>query len=203
MTQPGDGDGEGIEGLLADLSRWTAESQALEAAGRRAKEAWLLRQAQEEATWAAMLVDLAERSAAVVLHTCLGRTHQGRLVACGDDFLVLVPTARGPALDRAVFVASAAVAALRPRTVGRQARSPGAVREQPQPASHAATLVQVLTAMAEDRPRVMVRAGPGPGLVGELRSVGMDVATLRLDGEPASVYLRLPSLIEVSVLGSG
>ena len=41
-------------------------------------------------------------------------------------------------------------------------------------------------------------------MTGELRSVGVDVLTLALDGEPGGLcYLPLQSLTEVAVLTSG
>jgi hypothetical protein len=65
------------------------------------------------------------------------------------------------------------------------------------------TLADVLAGLAGERPRVrMVVAGGHEVVAGELRSVGADVATLRLDGEPGgAVYVRLDAVRAVTLLG--
>jgi hypothetical protein len=64
-------------------------------------------------------------------------------------------------------------------------------------------LGDALAAIAGDRPRVQVVAARET-LTGELRAVGADVVTLRIDGRPAGVvYVALSSISECSILGSG
>src|SRR5205085_6644284 len=67
------------------------------------------------------------------------------------------------------------------------------------------TLAEALATLAGDRPHVqLVLAGAGETVTGELRAVGGDVLTVRQAGEPpASLYVRLASVTECSVFGSG
>jgi len=60
-------------------------------------------------------------------------------------------------------------------------------------------LAVLLAGLAGDRPRVqMVASGDAQPLCGELRAVGLDVATLRLDGEQTALaYVRISGLAEV------
>ena len=60
-------------------------------------------------------------------------------------------------------------------------------------------LAEALAAIAGDRPRVLVvTSADGEGLAGELRAVGRDVVTLRLDGADRSpVYVAIASIAEV------
>ena len=53
------GDPAGVDRLWAALSGWSADARADEAAAARAREAWLRRQAEAEATLTGLLVDLA------------------------------------------------------------------------------------------------------------------------------------------------
>ena len=60
-------------------------------------------------------------------------------------------------------------------------------------------LAEALTVLAEDRPRVLVvTMADAEGLAGELRAVGADVLTLRLDGVGRpTAYVPIPSIAEV------
>jgi hypothetical protein len=71
--------------------------------------------------------------------------------------------------------------------------------------SLAVSMAEVLTDLASDGLRVrVVVLGESEAIVGQLRSVGADVATIRVAGvSPTTVYVRLGSVTEVSVLGSG
>ena len=56
------------------------------------------------------------------------------------------------------------------------------------------TFPEAIAAIAGDRPRVLVVARDGSGLSGELRSVGRDVATLRLaDAESRKLMISSTS----------
>ncbi len=157
---------------------------------------------------AGLALDLAERGDAIVLTTTSGRTHRGRLVAVGRGVWVLGADRPGGA-DRSAgtagttFVATDAVATLRaqPAVGGRPA--PEVVGARPVPL--AASMADMLTELAAEHPRVrVVVLGEPEATIGELRSVGVDVATVRLPGEPpATTYVRLGSVSELSVLGSG
>jgi hypothetical protein len=201
-------DPQGVDRLLGDVGRWTADSRASEAAGARSRERWLRRQAAEEATLPGVALDLAERGDAVVLKTTTGRAHRGRLVAVGRDVWVLRSDPSGGTggpggMAGATFVATDAVASLRAQPGGSGKPSPEAAGARPTPL--AASMADILTELAVEHPRVRVIVlGEPEAMVGQLRSVGVDVVTLRLAGEPpTTIYVRLGSVSELSVLGSG
>ena len=199
---------EGVDRLLGHLGRWAADTRASEAASARSRERWLRRQAAEDATLPGVALDLDERGDAVVLRTTAGRTHRGRLVAVARDVWVLRSdgsdgTGGGGAMAGTTFVATDAIASLRAQPGGRGRPAPEAAGARPVPL--AASMADMLTELAAEHPRVRVVAlGEPEAMVGQLRSVGVDVATLRVAGEPpTTVYVRLGSVSELSVLGSG
>ncbi|HEX6235832.1 MAG TPA: hypothetical protein VFZ68_01490 [Acidimicrobiales bacterium] len=189
--KPGDAQGAlGGADLSARLDRWAADARVDEAAQRRSRERWLRQQAEEGATMAGVLADLAEGAAAVTVQTAAGHRHQGVLRAVGADF-VAVETGAG-----AVLVAMPAVVAVRTR--------PGAgpalgVR----PAVGERLLADVLAGMAADRERVaLVPVHGGDPVTGALVSVGRDVAGMRSAGERvATAYVPLGSIGEVLLPG--
>ncbi|HET7489463.1 MAG TPA: hypothetical protein VFJ85_16165 [Acidimicrobiales bacterium] len=182
-----------VDGLLADLARWTSDASADNAARSRMRERWLRHQAEEDARFAGLALDLAEAGAAVGLRLTGGRTLHGRIEAVARDFCVVRHDG-----GTATLVAFDAVATVRPEPGFRAA---GAASERP-PAVDAG-LAEVLAGLAGDRPRVrIVVDATGEPVAGELRSVGADVATVRLDGErAATVYVRLAAVREVTLLG--
>src|SRR5690606_35255177 len=109
---PRPGDVQGALGgaeLSARLDRWAADARVDEAAQRRSRERWLRQQAEEGATLAGVLADLAEGEAAVTVQTAAGHRHHGVLRAVGADF-VAVEAGAG-----AVLVAMSALLAVRTR----------------------------------------------------------------------------------------
>lgn len=201
MASAGDGDGAG-RGDEPDrvgppegwdrLERWVAELRTDDAARGRARTSWLARQAEEEATLAGVLTDLAERGRPVVVSVRGGGRHRGVLRLVGVDFCALqTPTGAD------VVVAFAAVTAV--------AAQPGETAVTGDRGDLAATtLGHALAALAGAGRRVRVLAlGGGDALSGELRSVGRDVVALRLDGTGGTVYVPLASLAEVSLTESG
>lgn len=177
-------------GLLGRLAAWAAAARVDEAAGARAREAFLRRAASEGATLAGVLLDLAEQGAPVLLTLAGGRRHRGRLRAVGADFVVLVNDQGGQ-----VLVATRGVAVVRPEA-GAEALAGD------RPLTVAAGLAEALAVVAEDRPRVLVVAGDADGVAGELRAVGQDVLVLRLDGGGRpTAYVPVASLVEVTVAG--
>lgn len=176
-----------LDRLLADVARWAGDRRADDEARSRSAEAWLRRQADEEARFTGLALDLAEQGATVSVRTTAGRQHHGVLTAVADDFLVLdAPT------GRAVLVPYRAVAVVR-STAG---ATEGAVRKPPL----GARLVHALAALAVDRPRVLVVVDGGESLTAELRAVGRDVLTLRLDSGGAA-HVRVDAVAEVALLG--
>ena len=178
-------------GLLGRLTSWAASVRVDEAVQARAREAFLRRSAGEDATFAGVLVDLAEQGGPVLLSLAGGRRHRGRLRAVGTDF-VLLETDRGAQ----VLVAARGIAAVRPE-------ASTAPLAGDRPLTLGADLAEALTIVAEDRPRVLVVvAGDADGLAGELRGVGRDVVLLRLDGAGRpTAYVPVANLVEVSVAG--
>lgn len=162
-----------------------------EAAHARARAAWLARQAEEEATFVGVLVDLAERERPVTIETASGRRHQGDLRLVGEDFCC-VRTPRGVH----VFVHYDAVASVRPAP---HEAGPAGDR----PLAPIADLHGAMAALARTGARVaVVSSAAGAPLTGEVRSVGRDVVVLRLD-DGRVAYVRLGSVAEVSVFESG
>lgn len=153
---------------------------------------WLGRQAGESATFTGVLRDLAERASAVVLDGPGGRQHRGRLVAVAGDFVVLERVDGGTTLLR-----NDALAAVRELDGG------GPVLDD-RPAVVAQDFAGALATLAADRPRVLLVTRDGTLTAGELREVGLDLAVLRADNRPpATIYVPLAFVAEVSALGSG
>lgn len=179
----------GGDGLLGRLGRWAADARADDAVARRAREGFLRRAAGEDATFAGVLLDLAEQGAPVLVTLAGGRRHRGVLRAVGADFVGLV-TGQGAQ----VLVAAGGIVSVRPDPRARPLAGDRAVEV-------AAGLREVLAVLAEERPRVLVlAAGDGDGLAGELQGVGLDVLVLRLDGpDRPTAYVRVPNLVEVSL----
>jgi hypothetical protein len=172
------------------LEAWLAGLQVDEASQSRARAAWLRRQAEEEATFVGVLVDLAERERAVLVETAAGRRHHGVLRVIGEDFCGVRTVQGTDALIR-----YDAITAIRP--------APG--EEGPSGDRLVAPVVtfsQALAALADVGVRVQVVPTQGAPTAGELRSVGVDVAVLRLD-DRSRAYVRLASVAEVSVVESG
>jgi len=175
-----------VDRLLADLARWTGDRQATDEARSRREETWLRRQADEEARFTGLALDLAEQGAAVTVQTTAGRRHHGTIVAVADDFLVL--DAHRPVL-------------LAYRTIS-VVRSTAGVVGSTRVAPLGTRLVHALAGIAADRPRVVLVVDGSEPLHGELRSVGHDIVSLRLDGSEAAVlHVRLDAVGEVTLLG--
>lgn len=177
------------DGLLDRLDRWAADARADHAVAARAREGFLRRTAAEDATFAGVLVDLAERGGPVLVALAGGRRHRGVVRAVGADFVGLRTAQGGDVLAALAGVVSV-------RADGRDDPVAG-----DRAVEVAAGLAEVLAVLAEDRPRVLVVAGGDPdGLAGELRSVGRDVLVLRLDGaDRPTAYVRIANLVEVSL----
>ena len=176
--------------LADDLARWAADARADEAGRARARARWLRRQAEDEATFAGLLVDLAERGTPVVARTTVGRRHRGTVAGVAADFVLLRPDS-----GWWLLLPFDAVATVRPvERAGEAAtgrRLPGLDL----------LLGEALEAMAGDRARVaIVTVGTGEPVSGELEAVGDDVITVRLDGPGRErVFVRLAAVAEIAV----
>lgn len=162
--------------FTTQLEAWAAEATADETLARRRRERWLRTQADEEATFAGVLVDLAERARPVVISTRTGRQHRGRLRLVGADFCLLETDQRA-----AVFVSYRALASVR--------QPPGdAPVGGDRTISLEIGLFETMHFLVAERPRVLVVTGTET-TAGELQRVGADVVTIRLDGAAGSAYL--------------
>lgn len=156
------------------LHRLVADAAATEAARQRSQERVLRETAASEATFAGVVLDLAERGVAVVVRTAAGRLHRGRVIGVGTGALALRDEGRPP-----VVVAMAAVTSVRPQAgEGRTADAAGG-----RPAPLDLSMTELLVGLAEERPRVQVACPGEEPFAGELRSVGLDVVTVQLDGD--------------------
>jgi hypothetical protein len=191
--------GGGLLGPAGDLSarleRWAAEARVDDAARQRTRERWLLQQAEEGGRLAGVLCDLAEQGTAVAVRTRAGRQHRGRIRAVGDDFVAVDPGP--PGQSTVVFVALGALSSVRVM--------PGSVAAPTGDRSvqTGLRLAEVLAGLAAERERVLIVALDGEDAVaGSLRSVGLDVAVVRLDGpDPATVYVPIPAITELTLPG--
>lgn len=173
-----------------ELARFLADAAADAAAQERSHERVLRQVAEEEATFAGIALDLAERRSGVIARTASGRPHRGRIVAVGRDFLVVRDTAGPP-----VFIALGALTVLRPEP----AASGGGDHTGQRPPPLAVGLGGVLARLAAERPRVQLTCTGDPEpLAGRLRSVGADVATLVLDGDRGlAAHVRIAGIADV------
>lgn len=171
------------------LARWSAEARVDEAARSRSRERWLRRQAEEESTFHGVLADLADRGRSLLFHGVAGRRHRGVIVAMGQDF-VAVSTDQG----HQVLLTIRGIRSLRP-----QARESEVMSGRSLSLDYG--FAEAVAALAEDRPRVLVVTAEVEGAFsGELRSVGQDVISLRLDGDTRSnSYIPLDAVMELLV----
>lgn len=180
--------GGGDDAFTARLDRWVADARIGEAALQRSRERWLLEMAEQEATLAGVLVDLAERRVPVTVQLRGGGTHHGVIRVVGADFVDLELRSHAD-----VLLALSAIGIVRPapgvdptvgdRMIGTDLR-----------------LADVLTELAADRAHVAltIAGSTGHAVVGVLRSVGHDVAALRPDSEARStVYVALSAVTQV------
>jgi hypothetical protein len=179
----------GGDDLVARLTRWVSDARTDEAAASRARERWLVQAAEESATFSGVLLDLAERAAPVGVIGHGDRRHRGVIAAVGADFCV-VRTQAG----RDLLMAFRGISAVRLDVAEGAPSGDRTVHVD-------VALAEALAALAGDRPRVLVvTTGGGAGIAGELRAVGRDVATIRLDGDPAgTAYVPIRSIDEVSL----
>lgn len=179
------------DGFLSSLDHIVADAVAEEAARDRSRERVLRQIAEEEATFLGVALDLAERGATVVARTSSGRIHRGQVLAVGRDFVVLRDSGGPPA-----FLAVASMSSLRPQPGSASVDTAGG-RAAPLDVGLAALLV----GLATERPRVQVSAVGDEPVAGELRSVGLDVLTLRLDGDAGlRAHVRLAAVSELLLL---
>lgn len=183
----------GAGGWTARLERWAAEARVDEAARARARERSLRRQAEEGATLAGVLADLAESASPVRVQLRGGRGIVGVVRAVGADVVLVQPSASdaGPAV-----VAVSGLAALRAAPGARPVAGDRRVQS-------GLRLIDVLAELAAERERVRVLTVDGDAVPGRLRSLGRDVVALSdAPGEGVgAAYVPLAALVAVLVGG--
>lgn len=180
-----------------ELARWLAEARVDEAVTARLRERSLRQLGAEEATLLGLCLDLAEGGRAVLARTREGRVHRGVLVAVGADFVAM----RSGSGD-ATFLPVGWLAWLRPAPGawrGAPARGGAAAGDRTPPL--AARLVDVLTGLAGNRPRVrLVLAGDPDVWAGRLLTCGADVLSVELPGDPRGTgWAPLAQVTEVGL----
>lgn len=181
--------GEEAGTFAARLDRWVADARVDDAALGRARERWLREVAEQEATLAGLLADLAERHVAVTLRATTGRRHHGTIQVIGTDFVGLRTASGGE-----VLVALHAIGSLRTTPAVEATLGDRMVVTE-------LRLADVLSGLAEDRERVLLVTRAGDDVVaGVVRSVGHDVVVVRVDGErPSTAYVPTAAVAEVSL----
>jgi hypothetical protein len=136
-----------------------------------------------------VLLDLAERRAAVSLHTSGARVHHGHIEVIGADFAALRTTGRAEVLVAITAITSIRTAPLVEPAVGERV------------ATTELRLIDVLAQLAEEHERVLLLSVDGKdAAAGELRSVGQDVIRVRTDGDPPSAaYVPAASVATVTL----
>jgi len=185
--------GDGVLGapdLDARLDRWLADARSTDAAAARTRARWLRLQAEESATFAGVLVDLAERRTSVVVQGSGGRRHRGVVALVAADFCA-VRTDMG----RDVLIAYRGIGSVRPDVRSDLPVGDRVVRTE-------LGLAEMLNIVAAERPRVLITTlADGEGLAGELRSVGRDLVAIRSDGDGrAPTYVPIDVIAEVTVV---
>ena len=194
-----------------DLERWAAELRAQDAAQARARERWLRTQAEEEADLAGALLAMAERGTELTVHTREGRSYSGALRAVGRDFAALVtpaaPLTLVPLGAIALMTAKGGDSAVQVPPAASGDGSDGSEGGAHQALD--ATLAGVLGQAAGNRPAVSIDTA-AQVVVGNLRSVGTDILTVRT-GAPGGgagergrlAVVPLQSVSAISLLDSG
>lgn len=190
LQRPDDLVAGGRAASLADrLESWVADARVEGSADARARERWLHAAAEADATFAGVLLDLAERGTAVAVSTSGGRRHHGGIEVLGVDFVALRLASGGE-----VLLALAAVTAVRTAPLADAALGERVVTTE-------LRLADVLAELAVEQVRVLLVSADGAeSVAGELRTVGQDVVTVRVDGEPpATAYVPLRAITEVAL----
>lgn len=179
----------GSDRLDRELARVGDDTRAADAVRSRSQGHWLRHQADEQATLAGVLVDLAERGDRVAVTVTTGRRHRGRLRSVAGDFCVMHAET-----GQQVFVRFAAIASVRCEPGRPRAGGDRDVVSRLSLADH-------LAAVSDGRARVTVSTlAPDETLGGVLRSVGRDVLVVALDGEARGVvYVPVASVAEVAL----
>lgn len=173
--------------LVRALARWAADQRVVEAAAARAQERSLREQAGAAATWAGVLLDLAEQGAEVVLSVAAMR-RTGWLVGVGPDYCVVEQRGGRPAI-----LSMSAITSVTPAPSVGASASPAGDRAPVLEMSFAAAL----GALADEQTPVGLWVGPGDRIEGELIAAGQDVVTVRSATRTTHVPVRAVLMCEL------
>lgn len=171
--------------VAGNLEAWAAAARVEAAAASRAREFWLRRVAEEGATLAGLLIDLAEAGGEVGV-IAGGRPVHGRIVAVAEDFIAMRSSA-GPL----VLLPLTTITTVRP------ARGSAEPATGDRPPAADATFAGVLGGLAAERPRVQLHTANDAALAGVLVASGDDVVSLRLDGAAGVAYVATGRVVDV------
>ena len=201
------------DGLLGEIARWVASERVARAAAERSRARSLAAQSVATATWAGVLVDLAERAAPVSV-AVTGARISGRMVGVARDFCVVELGDGRPAVIRLDAITEVSTSAgpggpgsggpgsRAPGSRGLGSGGPGAGGSAPggsrRPAA-SVSMVDVLEAAAAEASPVSLHT-PSGMVNGDLVALGQDVVTLR-DPGPSRRRIHVPlSAVAVCVL---
>jgi hypothetical protein len=173
------GDAKSGEDLIMAFTRWAGDERIGDAALGRSRQRRMSDAISASATWAGVLLDVAENALQVVL-TIGSRRLSCRIVGVGVDFCVTESEASPPAI-----VAVSAISALAPSP---QARG-SLAGDRPPPIG--LSFAAALAALADERLPVAVWSGD-VRIEGELLLVGQDVVSLRT-AAPSRRLVYLPA----------
>jgi hypothetical protein len=179
-------------GWAERLERWASEARVDEAARRRSRERWLRHQAEEEGSFAGVLVDLADAGGTVQVHLRGGARVAGVIRAVGADVVAVETAAAGAG---PVVVAVDAVTAVRSGPDGRAVAG-----DRPVPST--LRFEDVLVELAAEHERVRLVTVDGGVVTGCVRAVGRDLVTLGAAGPaeaPGHTYVPRAALAAVTI----
>ncbi|MEE9415332.1 MAG: hypothetical protein V3V01_08605 [Acidimicrobiales bacterium] len=168
------------------LDSWLAAGRIDDAAAARSRRHWFDQQLSDEASLAAMFVDLAESGKQVRLALAAAIVLPVTLATVGLDFVIAID-----AHDHEHIIATRSI--LRVEVTN---RSPplGTTRDLAQ-----LKLQEVLALAAEERPEVVVHDFDGSGARGELTQVGSDYLVLRVrESNYRSIVIPTSSISRLS-----
>jgi len=182
-----------------DLTRLISSVRADDARGSRLRERTLRAAASADATMVGVLVDLAEGRGQLAIRMTSGRLLRGTVELVGLDAVALRTSAGSLSLLR--LDAIVWIRRVPGSPAGEAVTEPAGAR----PAARQATFVALAAGLAAERPQVALAVPGEEGLLtGELRSVGVDVVTVRLDGAPpVTAYFFASQVSELTVFASG
>ncbi|MCX7619409.1 MAG: hypothetical protein N2037_01015 [Acidimicrobiales bacterium] len=175
-----------------DFDRWASELVADEERARRTREAWLVRQAEQEATLQGTLVDFAERRDPVVVTLRNGRRHHGVLRLVGRE-LVGLQTPTG----LTVLAPSHSIAWV---GAGGRARCSQLDNTGDRIVRTAGSLHAALETVAERQCEALIDfAGAVAAMRGVIESVGTDVLRVRVDGSSGAAHVPIAAIAAIVV----